>query len=449
MRIFTSSAVKRMEESSGVFEEHPRAEMSLIKIYPNEVRQKILGFGGALTESSAYVWSRMGEENKKKLMELYFGEGSSGYNFCRTHIQSCDFSLGNRSYVEDGDMECRTFSIEGDRKYIIPFIKEAQKRQKDIQFLASPWSPPAHMKTNGEMNHGGRLKDECYGPWADIMVKYVEAYEKEGIHISRMTLQNEPAATQTWDSCIYSADEERRFACEFLRKKLDEAGYGDVKLEAWDHNKDMIIERTDGVFGDEEGKKSIAGIAFHWYSGDHFEALRAVREKYPDKELIFSEGCVEYSRFAEKTQSDYAEMYGHALIGDLNAGMNAFMDWNIILDAQGGPNHVQNFCDAPVMCNVENDSIEIKLSYYYIAHFSRFIKRGARRVLTTGYSPYLESCAFRNPDGEMVFVVMNRTDAVQKFELLVEGQACRMEMEPHSIRTVCWNDERSEVKSSE
>ena len=205
-----------------------------------------------------------------------------------------------------------------------------------------------------------------------------------------------------------------------------------------DHNKDLILERTGDTFTDEEADKAIQGIAFHWYSGDHFEALQAVRERYPEKELIFTEGCVEYSRFSDRTPVDFAEQYGHALIGDLNAGMNAFMDWNIILDKQGDPNHVKNFCDAPVMCDIENDTITVNLSYYYIGHFSRFIKPGARHLLTTRYTSNLECVAFRNPDGEMVLVVMNRTDKTQRFELLVEGNACKMEMEAHSIITACW-----------
>lgn len=438
INIYTTNAEKRYERTVREFVDRPRAEMSLIKIYPEEVRQEILGFGGALTEASAYVWSKMSGENRERLLKLYFGPGSSSYHICRTHIQSCDFSLGNRSYVEEGDAGLATFSIEGDRAYLIPFIHAVLEKDAEVQLLASPWSPPAFMKTNGEMNHGGKLKKEYYDAWAKLMVKYVEAYQKEGISISRLTLQNEPAAVQKWDSCIFTAEEERLFACEYLRRRLDEAGYGHVKLNMWDHNKDLILERTKGTLADEEAGRAIQGIAFHWYSGDHFEALQTVRERYPDKELIFTEGCVEYSGFSKRNQTDFAESYGHALIGDLNAGMNAFIDWNILLDEQGGPNHVKNFCDAPVMYDTEKEILDVKLSYYYIGHFSRFIKPGARRLLTTRYTQNLECCAFRNPDGEMVLVVMNQTDRQQKFELLADGKACRMEMEAHSILTACW-----------
>lgn len=436
--VYTTGSDRFFEKTTKEFREHPGAEMTLIKVYPEEVRQEILGFGGALTESSAYVWSKMGSENQKRLLDLYFGPGSSGYNLCRLHIQSCDFSLGNRSYIEDGDETLETFSIDGDRNYVIPFIHAALERNREIQFLASPWSPPGFMKTNGEMNHGGKLKEEYYDTWARLIVKYVQAYEQEGITVSRLTLQNEPAATQTWDSCIFSAEDEYRFACHYLRKRLDEAGYASVKLNMWDHNKDLILERTRDTFIDEEADKAIQGIAFHWYTGDHFEALQTVRERYPEKELIFTEGCVEYSRFSHRTQVDFAEQYGHALIGDLNAGMNGFIDWNIILDKQGGPNHVKNFCDAPVMCDIEKDTISINLSYYYIGHFTRFIKPGARRLLTTRYTQDLECTAVRNPDGEIVLVVMNRTDKPRKFELLAAGKTCWMQVEPHSIITACW-----------
>lgn len=436
MKIYRTDKNAHYAESQEKFVEKEHAEFGLIKIYPNELRQEIFGFGGAFTEASACVWSRMSQTKKDMLTELYFGEKGNRYNFCRTHIQSCDFSLGNRSYVEEKDPDA--FSIKEDEKYILPFIQAALEKEKEIQFLASAWSPPAFMKSNGEMNHGGRLLREYYDAWADIMVQYVQAYEKEGVRISRMTIQNEPMAVQKWESCIFSGAEEREFACGHLRKKLDAAGYTGVKLAIWDHNKDRILERTEEIFCDGEAREAIDGIAYHWYTGDHFEALAAVHEKYPEKELIFTEGCVEYSRNSHRNETSFAEQYAHSIIGDFNAGMNAFMDWNLILDMEGGPNHVENFCDAPVMCDTQNDEIMVKLSYYYIGHFSRFVRPGARRILTTRYTKELECCAFRNPDGEIVLVVMNSADTPQKFTLCVEKKVCEMEMSTHSILTAIW-----------
>ncbi len=185
--------------------------------------------------------------------------------------------------------------------------------------------------------------------WADMVARYVSAYRDEGITIQQLTVQNEPAAVQTWDSCIFSGVEEAEFACRYLRPALDRAQHSDVKINVWDHNKEKILERAAESFSVEGARDVIDGIAFHWYTGEHFDALAEVHRQYPDKALIFTEGCVEYSRFEAENQIQNAEMYAHDIIGDFNAGMNGFIDWNLILDRQGGPNHVGNYCDAPVM----------------------------------------------------------------------------------------------------
>lgn len=440
MKIYTSNAEVKFKGSEGEFVYSPSKEFKLLKVYPKERRQEIIGFGGAFTEASAYTWSRMGEESKLKLMDLYFGEKGNNYNFCRTHIQSCDFSLGNRAYIEENDTELDTFTIQKDYDYIIPFVKEALKYNSEIRFLASPWSPPAFMKTNNEMNHGGKLKEEYYDAWAEIFVKYLQAYEEEGISIKRVTIQNEPNAVQSWDSCQFTGEDERRFACGHLKRRLEEAGLMDVKINCWDHNKDLIVERCEEIFSDEKALEDISGIAFHWYTGDHFEALQCIRDKYPEKELIFTEGCVEYSRFATANQTQNAEMYAHDIIGNLNSGMNGYIDWNLILDEKGGPNHVGNFCDAPVMCDTIADTVDVKLSYFYIGHFSRFIKPGARRVLVSRYTDKLESTCFCNPDGELVLICLNKSEEAHSFEIMSEGKTCPVEIGAHSILTACWNN---------
>lgn len=395
--------------------------------------------GGALTEGAAYTYARMSAEKQQQLLALFFGDGNH-YNFCRLHIQSCDFALGNYSYVEDAkDTGLDSFSIERDRKYIIPFAKAALEKNSKIQFLASPWSPPAFMKTNGEMNHGGKLKKEYYQMWADMVARYVSAYRDEGIAIQQLTVQNEPAAVQTWDSCIFSGVEEAEFACRYLRPALDRAQHSDVKINVWDHNKEKILERAAESFSVEGARDVIDGIAFHWYTGEHFDALAEVHRQYPDKALIFTEGCVEYSRFEVENQIQNAEMYAHDIIGDFNAGMNGFIDWNLILDRQGGSNHVGNYCDAPVMCDVDADTIDVKLSYSYIGHFSRFIRPGARRILVSKYSPDIETTAFQNEDGGKVLVILNRSEKEVEFVVSVEGKRSgKMKIGKHSIMTCCW-----------
>ncbi len=439
MKCYISNQEVQFQEMEEKLMEGDGGEMQQVCVHPSISYQQILGMGGALTEAAAYTYARMSAEKQQQLLALFFGDGNH-YNFCRLHIQSCDFALGNYAYVEDAkDTGLDSFSIERDRKYIIPFAKAALEKKSKIQFLASPWSPPAFMKTNGEMNHGGKLKKEYYQMWADMVARYVSAYRDEGITIQQLTVQNEPAAVQTWDSCIFSGVEEAEFACRYLRPALDRAQHSDVKINVWDHNKEKILERAAESFSVEGARDVIDGIAFHWYTGEHFDALAEVHRQYPDKALIFTEGCVEYSRFEAENQIQNAEMYAHDIIGDFNAGMNGFIDWNLILDRQGGSNHVGNYCDAPVMCDVDADTIDVKLSYSYIGHFSRFIRPGARRILVSKYSPDIETTAFQNEDGGKVLVILNRSEKEVEFVVSVEGKRSgKMKIGKHSIMTCCW-----------
>lgn len=437
--IYKSNETKRYDKTQVSFVENLHAEMNLIKIYPKETRQTIFGFGGAFTEAAAVTIDSMSETSKKKVMDAYFSKDGHGYNFCRTHIQSCDFSLGNYAYVNDAeDKELKTFQFDRDKQYLIPFIKEALDINPALTLVASPWSPPGFMKSNGEMNHGGVLKLEYYQMWADMIVRYLKEYEKLGIKIQYLSVQNEPNAAQTWDSCLYTGEEEGVFAAEYLRKTLDEHGYAQVKIAIWDHNKDCIIERAEESFSVPLARESVAAIAFHWYSGDHFEALQTVKEKYPEKELIFTEGCVEYSRFKTNSQVKNAEMYLHDIIGNLKSGMNAYIDWNLVLDVSGGPNHVGNFCDAPIMYDKDLDQLEFKLSYYYLGHISRFVKKGAKRVVVSCYTDQIDAVGFLNPDNSRVLVLMNRTKEDKTMQICEGFRVADIHVEAHSIISICW-----------
>lgn len=440
MKYYVSDENLRFQESALSFRKDGEFEMRKICVYPTIKYQEILGMGGAFTEAASYTFQQMTPEKQEELLNLYFNQAGNQYNFCRTHIQSCDFALGNYAYIEDStDKELKTFSIDRDKEYIIPFIKKAQSKNKNIKFLSSPWSPPAFMKTNNDMNHGGKLKEEYKEMWASMMVRYIREYEKEGITIERVTVQNEPAAVQTWDSCIYSGAEEAEFAVKYLRPALDKAGYPHIKINVWDHNKDIILERAHESFEIPGADKAIDGIAFHWYTGDYFEALEEVHRQHVDKELIFTEGCVEYSRFETDNQIGHAEMYAHDIIGNFNAGMNGYIDWNLLLDEKGGPNHVGNLCDAPIMYDKENDILNVNLSYYYIGHFSRFVKPGAKRILATKYTSDLEATAFENTDGSKVLVVLNRTEKDIPFAVSENGIDSELiEMKKHSMISICW-----------
>ena len=411
-------------------------ENQLICLIPEVEYQEMEGFGGAFTEATAVTLKKLSKENQDKILRLYFSkEDGIGYNIGRIHMNSCDFSEGNYACVEENDQTLDSFQINRDKQTVIPMLREAMK-YGEIQLFMSPWSPPAYMKTNGEMNHGGKLKEEYRELWAQYYAKFIEAYRAEGIEIWGISVQNEPKAVQKWDSCVYTAQEERDFVKNHLGRKMENLG---VKILFWDHNKERILERSRVMLNDPEAAKYIYGAAFHWYSGDHFEQLDMFQKMYPDKKLVFSEGCYEYSIGKEDTYK-IGEKYAHDMIGNFNNYCTMFCDWNLLLNEQGGPNHVGNYCDAPIMADTENDKVYIHESYYYIGHFSKYIKQGAKRIGSSKWTEELETVAFKNPDGTIVSVVMNRTDRDIAYCFSLNGQLVEAVAQGHSIATYIWED---------
>ena len=420
-------------------------EEQLINLYPQVIYQQMDGFGGAITDSAAYIYSLMNPEQKKQMLDEYFGQGTMKYRFVRIPIDSCDFSLSH--YEADGDeadASFESFSFARVEKYILPMLADAEAAYGGrLEIMLSPWSPPAYMKTNGERNHGGKLKACYWKRWAEYICRYVEEYRSRGFNVTMLTLQNEPKAVQTWDSCIYTSEDESRFVRDYLGPKLEEAGFSDIGIFVWDHNKEEGYQRFKEVIADEKTRKYVKGEAIHWYTGDHFETIEMVRKKYPEKEIFFTEGCVEYSRFADSGEIYKAEMYAHDILGNLNAGINASLDWNLLLDEKGGPNHVGNFCAAPIMCVPGEDSYEKRLTYYYIGHFSRYIKEGAVKIGTSRYTDGIEVTAFLNPDGERVAVILNKSEKEVPYTLRemtkdAGYQGVEGVIAPHSIQTIVY-----------
>ena len=368
--IFGEDGIKTRDYETALIPDAKNQEMQVINLYPDKTYQKIEGFGAALTESAGYALSRMSEENRKKVVEAYYGKDGIGYTIGRIHMDSCDFSIGNYCAVESpDDPEFRDFSLERDAKYVQPLVKAVSKTLgKPVSLLA----------------------------------------------------------VQTWDSCEYTAEEEKEFLRDYLYPTLKEKGLDHVKLYIWDHNKERTYERTRDIV-DETTKDMIAGVAYHWYSGDHFETLSMVREDYPDLMLMHSEGCVELARYGAAAGNSlrHAKQYAHDIIGDLNHGMNYWIDWNLVLDEIGGPNHVDNFCGAPIICDGTNDTIEVK-----------YIKPGAVRIASSTYSPDLEVTAAKNPDGTIALVVLNTSEETKVVNLRMNGTTTRLTFWGNSIATV-------------
>lgn len=424
------------------------SEERQIVCYSDAPRQRVIGFGGALTEASAWVFAQMPAILQDEVLIRCFGPASLGgnaYTLCRTHLQSCDFARGNYAYVSrprHGVDVLGTFTIERDRGILIPFIRCCQALAPKLSLVAAPWSPPAIMKTNRSMNHGGKLRARYADAWARVLARAVAAWRAEGVPIERLAVQNEPMATQTWDSCVYDAQEEARFAAYHLKPALVAEGLADVKLLAWDHNKERLVSRMnemdDALAADGGLAATYAGAAFHWYTGDHFDAVRLARTMYPECELIHTEGCAAFSAGKGQTAATDAEHYAHDMIGDLNAGANGHIDWNILLDEQGGPNHVGNFCDAPLMYDRTSERLIVNRSFDYIGHISRFVQPGARILPTSSYTDRLETLGARNPDGTHVLVVLNRTARDRRATVRDGARTAQIAVPAHSIQTLIW-----------
>lgn len=436
---FITTTYKNNEKKISVqdidFVQDAERENQLINLYPHIKYQSLEGFGGALTDSAGYIYSLMNEEHQTEMIKQYFGKDNMKYSLVRIPIDSCDFSLEH--YEADSDEEdemFENFSFERVEKYIIPLLDAVEKEYGEkIDIMLSPWSPPVYMKTNGERNHGGKLKAEYMERWANYICRYIEEYKNRGYSVTKLTMQNEPKAVQPWDSCVYTAKEQRAFLKDYMWPALVAHKLDDIEIYIWDHNKERAFEWAETII-DEETSHMVAGIAFHWYSGDHFEALQMIKEKYPDKKLLLSEACIEYSKFAAGDYLNNAQKYAHDMIGNLNNGMNTFIDWNIVLDEIGGPNHVGNFCDAPYLYDTKNEKLIESNICGHLWHFSHFLEVGATRIGMTRYTDELEVTAFQNKDNISV-VILNRTDKELPAYIRLNDNCAEILVEPKSIST--------------
>ncbi|MBK8653647.1 MAG: glycoside hydrolase family 30 protein [Haliscomenobacter sp.] len=422
--------------------DQPLETQPCVFVDPAQTFQTFIGVGGAFTDAAAETFAKLPAAKQQELLKAYFDPKEGiGYAFGRANINSCDFSSDMYTYVKEGDRSLSSFDIAHDRAYKIPLIKKAmQTAGAGFRLFVSPWSPPAWMKDNNNMLQGGKLKPEFYDSWANYFVKFIQAYEKSGVPVWGLSVQNEPMAKQTWESCIYTDQEETDFIKNHLGPVLKKNGLADKKLIAWDHNRDLLYHRASTILSDPKAAKYVWGIGFHWYEvwngGRQYENVKRVGESFPEKHLLLTEACNYPFSWETFDQWQWGEHYGENMIHDFNNGAVAWTDWNILLDEQGGPNHVGNFCFAPVHAKTGEGSLHYMNSYYYIGHFSKFIRPGAKRIVSSSSRAQLLTTAFRNPDGSTAVVVMNPTDEEIPYRMYVGKQAVETRSLPHSIATL-------------
>ena len=439
-----------------------------ININPKIKFQTITGFGGAFTESSAYLLNRLSEGNRKKIMQAYFSEAGANYSLTRTHINSCDFSLKHYAYdMVDGDKNLEHFSIDEDKKNnLIPMILEAKSISKDgFNIIASPWTAPPWMKDNKAWV-GGKLLPEYNDTWALYFSKYIDAYKKEGIDIWGLTVENEPHGNgNNWESMLFSPKEMTDFVQNHLGPKLEKDGKGEIKILGYDQNRAGLQEWVDEMYRDEKASKYFAGTAIHWYEStyDYFpEALQYAHNKAPNKYLIETEGCVDseipkwqddkwyWKKEATDWGWDWASekdkhlhpkyapvnRYATDIIGCLNNWVDGWIDWNMVLDKQGGPNWFKNWCVAPVIVDPDKDEVYFTPLYYTMAHFSKFIRPQAVKIGCEIDNKELMATAASNPDGTIAVVVFNPTEVVHTVKLLLNNQVQIISINALALQTV-------------
>ena len=410
---------------------------------PDKTYQTLLGIGGAITDASAEVFAALAPQDQERLLKAYYDpEQGIGYSLARTTIHSSDFSSASYTYVQEGDATLDTFSVAHDRAFRIPLLRRAiAAAGGHLTLFASPWSAPAFMKTNGSLLQGGRLKPEFADAWARYFTRFIRAYEKEGVPVWGVTVQNEPMATQRWESMIFSAEDERDFLKNHLGPVMVQAGLGDRKIIVWDHNRDLMTQRARVIFEDPDASRYAWGMGFHWYEtwagGAPMHAnVGTVHQAWPDKHLLLTEATVEGFDPARLQSFANAERYGASLINDFNQGAEGWTDWNILLDENGGPNHVGNFCFAPVHADTRTGELTFTPSFYYLGHFSRFIRPGAHRVEAASSRSSLMTTAFTNPDGTLATVVMNQTDKAVDYRFFVGKDEAKVSIPPHAMQTL-------------
>lgn len=409
------------------------AESRLIKVYDQPLGwHPFQGVGTSFTDSSAFLYRTMSTENKTLLLDSVFNINKLSIG--RIPLGGCDFSTDPAYQVhtspDDGQLKMLDFRQERESKY--PFAVEAASYiTDDLKLCLSPWSPPAYMKNNNKVINGGQLMPHYYERYSNILAKGVCYAENEfDLNIAWMTSQNEPEAWQNWESCQYTAIDESRFAEAFLSPKLPEH----VRLLCHDHNLHNIMEKVPIYF---DRTSCFAGMAFHWYGGDHSDALRYLASRYSNKEFINTEACCSLSLYLSNPIK-MAERYAAAMIDAFNCGCSGWIDWNMVLNMNGGPSWIKNPCAATVMYDDEKDQLFFTPAWWYVGHIARYVQRGAVVVVTSSYDSHYgpRILGFKNPDNSLALVVLNTASYSQRYRIGYKGLVTPfIEMPARSIAT--------------
>lgn len=481
-----------------------------VVINPDEQRQTIDGFGGSLTESSAYVLACVSKEDRDMILNELYGENGANFTMARTQIGASDFSVEGKYSLaeEEGDVDMKSFSLDRDKegfsKEKYPFVQDEHydlyHLMKDVQaiklaqddqtyrIVANTWTAPAWMKDNKmyyqrdeQARRGGALLPEYREAYAKYLIKYLEAWQEEGLNIWALTPVNEPMGNDGgWESMDFPPAVEADFIANYLGPQLDENGFGDVKILGFDQNTFEMGPYTEAIYGDATARKYTTGMALHWYGSTTScfpEILDSIHALYPEKTLLHTEGCIDnlgcdpwpgvsdYAGFKESgwfkndafwwnnCATDWAystpfwpewhpaysgvQRYASYIIDGMNHWMTGYIDWNIVLDSIGGPNHVNNFAAAQVMIDYEHNDIYFTPYYYALKQISRSMRPGDVVVSTsTPAADNLHICAVKKADGTIAVNILNTKKAEEPFTLRIGDYLAEVTAPANSLLTL-------------
>ncbi|MDD6484912.1 MAG: hypothetical protein PUF72_10165 [Clostridiales bacterium] len=408
------------------------------------VTESFNGFGVALTGSSCYELSVMPPEQRESFLEDIYGKGGLNFSVARLSMGSSDYSPSVYSYCDTpGDTELKTFSVDKDREFIIPMIKEVLKHNADIKFLASPWSPPGWMKTGGLLSCG-YMRDTYIDCYADYFIKYIKAYGKEGIKINAVTPQNEPESHQNGTSvaCIWAPDTEAKFIIA-LKEKMLQNGI-DTEIWMYDH---CFIGWPRIVWTLNEYPKLreyVDSVALHYYEGG-IELTDNIKSAYPEMKWNFTEGG---PRLYDNYDTDWLK-WSLIAARSLAHGCESFLGWNLLLDEDGGPNIGPFPCAGLATLDSQTGELTYSGQYHALGHFSKFIQRGAKIYSVKISDDYnwlsnfprnmnipIEAVAADNPDGTHVMVLVNPSERKGQVQYFYGEKCWYIELMPNSVSTV-------------
>ncbi len=441
----TGNQTKLLSEEAEVsITERGTTTVPSVTLQPGEKLQQIDGFGAALTGSSAYLINRkMSAAQRRNLLEELFDPAKGiGISYLRMTIGASDFSLSDFTYNDlpagETDFDLNHFSIDKDKDDVIPVFKQILSFAPGISIMGSPWSAPAWMKTNNSLK-GGKLKPEAYDVYARYFVKYIKAYEAEGIPIAAITPQNEPLHfTANYPCMEMQASDQLVFIRDFLGPAFQEEGLA-TRIITYDHNWDNT-QYAISILNDPVAKEYVSGSAFHAYGGD-VSAMSVVHNAHPDRGLYFTEisGGEWATNFADNLQWNMSNIF----IGTTRNWSKNVLLWNLALDENHGPkNNGCQDCRGVVTIHSASGSVTRNVEYYSIGHFSRFVRPGAHRIASTtfGGSTGLDHVAFVNADGSNVVVVSNASSEARTFSILWETGQFEYSLPAKSVVTLTWSD---------